>query len=283
MKKIFFIFMISALILCGCSLNRGGSGKKKTSAKSEIKISIPARSKTALGGNAFAEKIKTMTVKDRENLTFEEIKKGNIPDFMRNLIPIEISMITKDNKKHTVVYYVTPDYISIGSDEDFFRMPLTPMTAKIIADYLKMSMITKKISDDIYSNASIKLEPRPMTQDRETVETFLKHNKIIEEQRKSYKLGGLIAGIKKDIIITNKLNDKPGKVALYGWHKLDGKPIQPVYCGHSSGYVDYSHGIRLIYGTVLLDGVETPIETILKSPEYAPLLSDEGTINNLSK
>jgi hypothetical protein len=172
-----------------------------------------------------------------------------------------------------------PDYLSIGSNADFFRIPMSPMTGTKIANLLNCSLPTKKIVDDIYKNAEVKLEPKPMTEKREAVETFLKHNQIIEEQRQGETLGKLVAGIKKDIVITNKLLEKPDKVAIYGWHKLDGNPIQPVYTGHIGRYVDYSHGIRLVYNVVTVDGKKMQLADILKDPTLCDLLSDEGVID----
>lgn len=32
---------------------------------------------------------------------------------------------------------------------------------------------------------------------------------------------------------------KTNRVTIYGWHKLDGKPIQPLFTGHVDWYVDY--------------------------------------------
>ena len=80
------------------------------------------------------------------------------------------------------------------------------------------------------------------------------HHLIIEGQRKNKK--GLIGGIKKDVVLSNKVQEhaKANRVAIYGWHTLDGKPIQPVYAGHVNWYVDYSHGIRLIAKKVKIDG-----------------------------
>jgi hypothetical protein len=81
------------------------------------------------------------------------------------------------------------------------------------------------------------------------------HHLMIEGQRKNKK--GLIAGIKKDVVLSNKVleHQRPNRVAIYGWHTLDSKPIQPVYAGHVNWYVDYSHGIRLIAKRVKIDGV----------------------------
>ena len=73
------------------------------------------------------------------------------------------------------------------------------------------------------------------------------HHLIIEGQRKSQ--SGLIAGIKKDNVISGKIkrDARRDRVAIYGWHQRSGQPIQPLYTGHVSWYVDYSHGVRLIY------------------------------------
>jgi hypothetical protein len=61
-------------------------------------------------------------------------------------------------------------------------------------------------------------------------------------------LGKLVAGNKKDVIISNRIyNDTSNcHVVIYGWHKTNGKAIQPLYARHLNSWADYSHGIRLI-------------------------------------
>jgi len=134
--------------------------------------------------------------------------------------------------------------------------------------------------DDIYNQATIKLEPKPLTQKREEVSTFGEHNNIIEEQRKGRNLGELIAGIKKDIVISNKLKSKPNHVAIYGWHKLDGKAIQPLSTIHINTYVDYSHSVRLVSKKIVVDGKEMSISDVLSNTELCGLISDEGVITD---
>lgn len=74
-------------------------------------------------------------------------------------------------------------------------------------------------------------------------------------------------------------NDKGDlKVVIYGWHKPDGKAIQPLYNGHTTLHVDYSHGIRLVQNKVWLNGKRSTIQKILKSETLHTLLSDEGMI-----
>jgi hypothetical protein len=88
---------------------------------------------------------------------------------------------------------------------------------------------------------------------------------------------GLIAGIKKDVVITGMLtrNSKSDRVAIYGWQKLDGKPIQPLYTGHVNWYVDYSHGIRLVYRTIYVDKKPMDYIDVLKDKTLRKLLCDE--------
>jgi hypothetical protein len=54
---------------------------------------------------------------------------------------------------------------------------------------------------------------------------------------KSYRL---LAGAYKDVVEIN------GQVGLYGWHDLQGHPIQGFFAGHSRGWRDYSQGLRLV-------------------------------------
>ena len=101
------------------------------------------------------------------------------------------------------------------------------------------------------------------------------HHLIIEGQRKGRK--GLIAGIKKDVVISGKISRdaKPDREAIYGWHLLNGKPIQPLYTGHINWWVDYSHGIRLVYRKIKVDGKEMDYTDVLKDPLLRNLICDE--------
>ena len=125
--------------------------------------------------------------------------------------------------------------------------------AQAIAKATDTSLITVNLSDEIFRKADLQLEPRPLTKDRDATTTFYQHHQIIEEQRQGQPLGLLIAGIKKDVVLTNRLQEKANRVAIYGWHYPDGKPIQPLYVGHVNWHVDYSHGIRLISQHMIVD------------------------------
>lgn len=239
--------------------------------------SIPDRRPTMLGGKALAEKWAKLSAEQREAAVLAEVVKGNFPRFLRRSITIK-TKADIDGKSVECEFDVAPDYLAVGRDDDFLRIPITPTSATKIAVTLGKSLPTRKMVDAIDAAATIRLEPKPLTMEREALATFAQHNAIIEGQRTGKPLGELITGIKKDVVLTIRLAEKPAKVAIYGWRKLDGQPIQPLTIVHRESYVDYSHGIRLVSRIVRIDGQERLIEDVLKDKELSVLLSDEGPL-----
>jgi hypothetical protein len=239
---------------------------------------IPPRPADAVGGAAFFETLAKLSPAEREEAIAAEIIRGNIPDFLRNFHTVTVRAKDAAGKEHAASYEVMPDYLAIGSDVDFVRVPMTPMTAARIADVFGCALPTRKVVDDVYRQAAAKLEPRPLTMAREAVGTFAEHSAIIEKQRAGHKLGALVAGVKKDVVITNRLGEKPNRVAIYGWHKPDGAPIQPLTIVHHDRYVDYSHGVRLMKRTVVADGKPRDVRHVLYAADVCGLLSDEGPL-----
>ena len=172
-----------------------------------------------------------------------------------------------------------PDYLAIGSDKDFVRMPMTPQTAQRIADRFGCVLPTRKMVHLIDQHAELHLAPQPLTREREAVDTFLEHHRIIEKQRAGKPLGVLVTGIKKDIVLTPRIFERPNRLAIYGWRQPDGQPIQPLTIAHSDRYVDYSHGVRLIRDTIVVDGKTERISQLLKDPARCTLVSDEGPMD----
>ncbi len=245
---------------------------------------IPKRSADAIGGKAFFKTLEKLTREEREEAIAAEIMRGNFPDFLRSFKQIKLTSKDASGKEMTATVEVMPDYLAIGSDEDFVRAPMNPRTACRIAEAFGCSLPTRKIVDAIHANAAVKLEPRPLTEAREAVATFAQHHEIIEEQRMAAKpgdLGELVSGIKKDLVLSNRLEEKTNRVAIYGWHKLDGKPIQPLNVSHVNWYVDYSHGARLIKRQIEIDGKPRDLRMALISEKWSPLLSDEGPIRRI--
>lgn len=234
------------------------------------------------GGSLFYEKLRLLDFNDREELIFNEIISGNYPQFLKNWEKVSFSDRDANGKKHRVTLFVKPDYLSVGNDSDLFIIPMGPITAQKIADTFNASLPTPKIVDLVYRKSKLKLEPFnyiPRGNRNETPDILFDHSKVIQAQIKAsgYKPGIFVAGTKKDIVISSKLSDpvKNHHVTIYGWHRLNGKPIQPVTNIHINIYVDYSHGVRLISNRVLVDGKEYNYRDILKDTVLYTLLSNE--------
>jgi hypothetical protein len=257
----FFSFAVIMMLMMSCMSSK--------------KINFTARQKNAPTGSMFYAQASAYTWKERDSLAVKQILQGNIPTFLRRFVGIEISATLSNGKQIKAEYFVSPDYLSIGSDNDWVRIPMTPMAAQHIADTIDCFLPTRKMVDDIYKKAVVKLDPVPMYAFRDSTPTMYHHHLIIEGQRKQRR--GLIGGIKKDVVISGKIirDSRPNRVAIYGWHKTDGKPIQQVYTGHVNWYVDYSHGIRLVYRKIKVGSKWMDYKDVLNDRELRKLICDE--------
>jgi len=161
-------------------------------------------------------------------------------------------------------------------------LPLTPINAQRIANSLGMLLPTSKMVDAIWVQSQVKLLPQPLVPNKgANLAQYAEHSRAIDGQLETQAslLSGAfpVSGQKKDIILSNIW--KPGKVVIYGWYRPDGSHIQPKYNVHGDFYVDYSHGVRLVSPQMLVDGSPMNVEDVLRSPELASLLSDEGVLN----
>ncbi|MDP4263667.1 MAG: hypothetical protein Q8941_14160 [Bacteroidota bacterium] len=258
MQRLFIVFYF---ILLSCQATK--------------KMHWPERS-SALTGNEFYHQAFAMKWKERDSFAVKEILAGNVPGFLKKFVAVHVSAVdSSTGKLIEATYYAAPDYLSIGSDKDWARINITPMAAQRIADSFHCFLPTPKMVDDIYKAAKLKLEPVPLYAFRDSTPVMWHHHLIVEGQRKGRK--GLIAGIQKDVVISGKItrDPRPDRVAIYGWHKLDGTPIQPLYTGHINWWVDYSQGIRLIYQKIKVNGKWMDYTDVLKDPVLQRLICNE--------
>jgi hypothetical protein len=247
-----------------------------SSCQSSKKIQVPGR-KSSLTGHDFYQQAFPMKWAARDSFVLAEINAGNIPTFLERFVPVKTSITDSPTGKIIqAIYYVAPDYLSVGTDKDWARVHITPYAAQRIADTLNCFLPTRKIVDDIYRAAKVKLEPVPLYAFRDSTPIMWHHHLIVEGQRKGKK--GLIAGIQKDVVISGRISrdSRPDRVAIYGWHKPDGKPIQPLYTGHIYWWVDYSQGIRLVYRQIRVNGKWMDYIQVLQDPLLRKLLCDES-------
>ncbi len=254
--------------------NPAAPSKTASRAGRSFKVKIPARPHDAVNGQAFMKSIADLKRDEREKAVLKEILAGNIPNFLRKFVRVPIKSGTQSGTLE-----VAPDYLAIGSDDDFVRIPMTPQTAQQIVEAFGCVLPTRKMVDAIDTAAKVRLEPQPLTKDRESVAAFLLENEKIEQQRKGKPLGALVTGAKKDIVVSPRIFEKPNRLVIYGWRQLNGKPIQPLTNVHVNWYVDYSHGVRLINAEMQLVGKPAHIAELLEDPNRSSIVSDEGPIH----
>lgn len=241
---------------------------------------IPGRSAQALTGTEFVDLVSTIDTRQREQVIGEQLLQGNLPGFLRKLKPVTLQQQSSGGRLVTATIFVTPDYLAIGSQSDFLRIPMGLRTASKVASQFGCILPTRRMVDAIYTQSDNHFTPQPLPPGPWMTSTgyYQRHNRKILQQQQSQGIvaGELVSGHKKDVVISNRLLRKPGRVAIYGWHKADGDPIQPLSTVHGAGYADYSHGVRLVSEKMLVDGKLCSVYDIIRDPELSPLLSDEG-------
>lgn len=248
---------------------------------------IPDRPARAPGGTEVMKRLLNASGPERDAAVVEEILSGNLPAFLRHLAPVTLEGRTGEGEIVRVTICVTPEYLAVGDDADFVRVPMGLAAAARVADRLGFILPTPRMVDAIYAQADIRLRPSPMKPGRQMSSTryLLEHNRTVDAQRRRFGIGptALTAGNKKDIVLTRRLLSHPGRVAIYGWHRANGRPIQPLSTVHGAAYADYSHGVRLVSTTAYVDGRPVPIDRIMRDPQLAGILSGEGPIENTAR
>lgn len=176
MKYLSIIFIFIFLTACG-------SGRM-------FFVRVPPANVPRLTGSVFFKTVCTWKWKERDSLAVKEILAGNFPSFLQKFVPVPTEIKDSTGIIHHAVFYVAPDYLSIGTDTDWARIPLTPMAAQKIADRFDCFLPTRKMVDLIYKAATVKLEPVRMYAFRDSSVTMWQHQLMIEGQRKGRK--GLI-------------------------------------------------------------------------------------------
>lgn len=246
-------------------------------------LDLPPRAPDAVDGAQVAAEVRDFDLESREERIYEEVSKGNVPAWLRRMERVAISGEI-NGRRHEVEFWVTPDYLAIGSDTTAFLVPLSPRVAQRVADLVGASLPTPRMVDAIWASARNRLAPIRIGPNEyiTTVRYFQRHDRLVRAQRQLIKVppGEFVAGHKLDVVVSAALADKPGKVAFYGWHKPDGQPIQPLFTNRNDNWVAYNLGVRLVHRRILVDGVVRDLLEVLSDPELAPLLSDEGVIEN---
>jgi hypothetical protein len=246
-------------------------------------LAIPRRAVDAPTGSAFAKHVGNLSGPERDAAVLKELLDGNIPEFLRHLDPIQMKGA---GSVRSATVCVLPNYLAIGSDRDFVFVPMGLETALRVAGSFGFELPTPKIVDAVYDAATVKLQPQPLPAGAQMRSTayFVHHNAMIAQQRSTFapSLDALTAGHKKDLVLSLRLWQPVGRVAIYGWHRAARAPIQPLSTVHGSRYADYSHGVRLVDRTVYVDGEPHDISAVLGEQMLSGLLTNDGPMTDLT-
>lgn len=189
---------------------------------------------------------------------------------------------------HTARIPVMRKALAIGVPGDSLRVSVKFPTAQRIADEIGATMLTPHVSNLIAKQASVKPAPRPqqawVADDTMAKTKRLKEYDAIIDSVVPADAQGLIANEGKNWVITKRnwtdpdLN-KRHNGANHGWYISSGKGlIQDRGLVHNLDHVDYSQLLVLMAPIIEVDGQPMHVANVLGSPEFAPLLSDEGTL-----
>lgn len=267
----------------------------------------PARAADAPTGSAFIASLGDRKGVERENRIFDQIRAGNMPPSLLNFSTVRTSANDRAGQRHEIEFYVTPDVLAIGTESDHVRIPTDPVTAQRIADRFDCLLPTARMVEQLYQAAPTKLAfipgnyagtPRAHLQDASS--SYQWHSQQIDRQlRRPPTI--LTAGHKKEIVISNgymrasrnkttgAMGPARAKLAFYGAYTAGGVPIQAPRNGttvmrgypsfaHEPVFVDYSHGVRLVWPTMKVDGAERRVADVLRDQNLSVLIAAEGPI-----
>lgn len=224
----------------------------------------------------------------RENAIVEAINANHYPAFLSQFIAINVTA-----GSHTGTFFVAPDMLSVGTNADYLRVPMSARSAQQIATHFGLLLPTKKMIDAMLHASNVQKEvmvgQAPFDGDRSHTLLYVKTNKLIQDQRNAHfdsSLRTAYIGGKKNVVIAPEMSRPRAReghtcpdlrVWIYGGlHSASASDItQEPTSVHDEGYFDYSHGINLISAEMIVDNNPMRVSEVLANRELAPLISDD--------
>ena len=159
MKNCMKISALVALMMmfAAMPLHAGDVVYGKNSKLKKERMAVPyfqGKQEASLTGWNFMLQADKMEFWKLEDYIAQTILEGNVPSPMKSFRKIVFRTAVVDSvevlsKPHTIEMWVLPDYLSIGTDESFVRMPMGPLAAQRIADSLHCILPTTYLVDRI--------------------------------------------------------------------------------------------------------------------------------------
>lgn len=238
---------------------------------------------------------------EREQMVLNHVLQGNVPSWFQRWCVVPIVVAGKDI---TGEFYCSPDFLCVGRDDDWVRVRINPVTAELIGEHASAVLPTRKMVKVIYAHSRMVVAQTWGEDDHKKWDypnkgkcyggsmmytaRWRPHDQMIAGAMGTFRLDEdvLYAGHMKNMVMGEGLERKKGStVGIYGWFRSDGSVIQGEtvnWGSHEWEYTDYSHGFRLIHEDMLVNSITMNVREVLKDPELAPLISDEGALTRVS-
>ncbi len=145
----------------------------------------------------------------------------DIPDFLRTFLRVYAK-----HGQYTLAYYAMPDFLSVGGDQNFIRLPISGWVASEIARTLGCILPTGRMALQIYTAESTQrlFYIYEHTLEKTQTALYLTHHRKneAERQRQRYVLGKLTSGHHKELAIS------PGMFDLEARQDTGSTPSYPV-------------------------------------------------------
>jgi hypothetical protein len=267
--------------------------------------SFPKRA-SSLTGEAFIKSIAGYKMRadwqKREDAMVEQLLAGNIPSWLQQWITVRVSL---NDASPDVKVRVLPDYLCVGTDDNYRHLPLDQQSAQRVADAFTAILPTAKICHAIWRRTpwerAIGAITLPTIRKRagrnfaqDSTEAFDAHSLAIQDEmkRKGITPGQLVAGHKKDVVLAAKGKSMPEKISFHGFY-IGKYPAEPCYdAGNSPGpscnrempttthpeglghFSDYSQGVRLVHPQMTIDGAMHLVSDVLKDQKLSTLIAE---------
>jgi len=192
---------------------------------------------------------------------------------------------------HKLELHVASDYLKIplmtsrasyAKFQNVIYVPLNFNSLKKLMKVKRWSLPTRKLVNLIYeASYAMPVYTIPPSDFMVSSAVWLDHQQMLEADLGEVRWPCqemMIAGHKKDYVLTPRLENRPGREAIYGFFRSNGTTIQPLSLFHDHNWIDYSQAIRFIDRRVVLNGVSMDLWDLYAHPELSSLVSDEGPL-----
>jgi len=235
------------------------------------------------------------SIQDREQYFLEQIKNNNYS--------VNFTTVSSEHKNNFAYFRVFDDALKI----DDIRINVSAQLEQQIADHMGCMLMTAKIADLRYMQATTVLQPHTRwdTTGGKLMSTndWMKwhSDKIENDLNKINYKSGLVATVGKHWVIDDSLSSRkknmPNQAINYGWHykgHLSGVPadlpvsyktmpgvkmIQSLGYHHSIVHVDYSQICVLVARECEVNGKAYDLKELLKLDDLSYLANSSGKTN----